>query len=99
MHPDWLLNPITSYGAGALCLLLGMTLVIRAKLATARAGTLSVVPEFAGKPEDSEVRGLKAEMDELRESVCRLEETMPVRGSGVGLNLSKRAVALRMHRR
>ena len=48
---------------------------------------------------NAEIVVLKTEVEQLRESVSRLEETLPVRGSGVGLNLTKRAVALRMHRR
>jgi hypothetical protein len=99
MHLDWLLNPITSYAAAAFCISISVALVVRMKLAVAQTSILPVVPELAAKPEDSEVRGLRAEMEQLRESVCRLEEAMPVRGSGLGLNLTKRAVALRMHHR
>ncbi len=96
---DWLLQPITLYSGSALCLLVSLTLVVRSSLLRAGTGRLSVTPEIASKPEDAEVRGLKIEMEQLRESVCRLEEVLPVRGSGVGMNVNKRAVALRMHRR
>jgi hypothetical protein len=99
VHLDWLLNPITQYAASALCLLTSLTLVVHAKLTLSRQSSLQVAPECAARPEDPEVRGLKVEMEQLRESVGRLEETIPVRGSGVGLNPAKRAVALRMHRR
>ena len=94
MHLDWLLSPITQYAASALCLLTSLTLVVRSSLKAVPAA-----PEIASKPEDGEVRGLKVEMEQLRESVNRLEEAMPVRGTGVGMNVNKRAVALRMHRR
>jgi len=97
---DWLLSPITLYSASSVCLLTSLTLVVRAKLHPARAGSLSIMPEVIVRPqENSDVQGLKAEMEQLRESVSRLEEALPVRGTGVGLNVSKRAVALRMHRR
>jgi hypothetical protein len=99
MQLDWLLNPITSYAAATLCISISVALVIRMKLAVAQTSTLPGVPEFAAKPEESEVRGLRAEMEQLRESVCRLEEAMPVHGPGLGLNLTKRAAALRMHHR
>jgi|HubBroStandDraft_6_1064221.scaffolds.fasta_scaffold2155950_2 hypothetical protein len=101
-HLDWLLQPITLYSASALCLLVSLTLVVRSSLLRAGTVRLSVAPldpGSASKPEDPEVRGLKIEMEQLRESVNRLEEAMPVRGSGVGMNVNKRAVALRMHRR
>jgi hypothetical protein len=101
-HLDWLLQPITLYSASALCLLVSLTLVVRSSLlraGTVRLSVAPVEPESASKLEDPEVRGLKIEMERLRESVNRLEEAMPVRGSGVGMNVNKRAVALRMHRR
>src|SRR5580698_9855856 len=94
MHLDWLLQPITLYSASAICLLVSLTLVVRSSLKAAPAA-----PKIESKPEDPEVRGLKTEMEQLRESVYRLEEAMPVRGSGIGMNVNKRAVALRMHRR
>jgi hypothetical protein len=99
MHLDWLLSPVTLYSACAISLLTSLTLAIRSKLVSAGTGNSAVVPEADGKADDPEIRGLKMEMEQLRESVCRLEEAMPVRGSGAGMNLNKRAVALRMHRR
>jgi hypothetical protein len=99
MYFDWLLNPLAQYSFSALCLVTSLTLVLHARLTRTRPDSLSIVPELVGKPEDPEIRGLKAEVEQLRESMCRLEETMPTRGTGVGLNLTKRAAALRMHRR
>ena len=99
MSLDWLLNPVTFYSVGAVCILTGVALFVRVKIEIARMRCLTVAPEIASQPDDPAVSGLKVEVQELRESVCRLEETMPVRGSGTGLNVNKRAVALRMHRR
>ncbi len=99
MHLDWLMSPVAIYALALLSLLTSLTLVIRTKFKAARAVSLSVVPESTAKPQDPEVDGLKVEMERLSKTVCRLEETMPTRGSGVGLNLTKRAVALRMLRR
>jgi hypothetical protein len=97
-HLDWLLSPIALYSASALCLLVSLTLAVRASLHKTSSSP-SVVPEIVSQPEDTAVRELKAEMEQLRESVYRLEESLPVRGSGAGMNVTKRAVALRMHRR
>ena len=99
MQLDWLLNPITLYSASAVCLVTSLAVVVRAKLHAAPQENLSIVPETVSQPDDSEIRGLKLEMEQMRESVCRLEESLPVRASGNGLNPTKRAVALRMHRR
>ena len=45
------------------------------------------------------VRGLEAEIESLRESVRHLEAVPPGRPIGAGIDLTKRAQALRMHRR
>lgn len=94
MHLDWLLSPLTIYSASAVCLLTSLALVVRSRIRRPVA-ELAVSPER----DDSEIRGLKSEVEQLRESVSRLEETLPVRGSGAGINVTKRAIALRMHRR
>ena len=99
MHLDWLLTPFAIYSGSAVCLAASLTLIVRASLLRAGTGSETVAPEIADRPEDPEIRGLKIEMEQLRESVSRLEESIPVRGSGVGMNVNKRAVALRMHRR
>jgi hypothetical protein len=99
MHLDWLLSPIALYSASALCLLVSLTVVVHMKIQAARESAPSEMPEIVSKPEDTAVLELKADMEQLRESVYRLEESLPVRGSGVGMNVTKRAVALRMHRR
>jgi hypothetical protein len=99
MHFDWLMNPVTLYATSALCLLTSVALVVSMKLQLARTQTLAPEPEMVATPDHGEVRGLRVEMEQLRESVSRLEESLPVRGSAAGLNLTKRAVALRMHRR
>jgi hypothetical protein len=99
MPLDWLLNPVTFYSVGAVCLLTGLALFVRVKIEIARMRSLAKAPQIASQPDERAVSGLKVEVEQLRESVCRLEETMPVRGSGAGLNDNKRAVALRMHRR
>jgi hypothetical protein len=95
MHLDWLLSPLTIYSASAVCLLTSLALVMRARIRTPQS---SDPPPVAEAP-SMDIVILKAEVEQLRESVSRLEETLPVRGSGAGLNLTKRAVALRMHRR
>src|SRR5580658_6743102 len=99
MRLDWLMSPIATYAAALLSLLTSLVLVIKTKRDAARTGSLSAVPEFNIKAEDPQVRGLQVEMERLSESVCRMEEAMPVRGAGIGMNPGKRAVALRMLRR
>ena len=95
MHLDWLLSPLTIYSASAVCLLTSLTLVVRSRIRPQQSNELLPVAEAP----NTEIVVLKAEVEQLRESVCRLEESLPARGTGVGLNLTKRAVALRMHRR
>ena len=100
MHLDWLLNPLAFYSLAALCLLTSLALFVSIKLEMARVRTaaadgLHVVKES----EDLAVLGLKAEIEKLRESVCRLEESRLAPPCGTGINLTKRAQVLRMHRR
>jgi hypothetical protein len=99
MHLDWLMSPAATYAAAMLSLSTSLALVLFTKRQTARTTSLSIMPEDIRQPQDTEVNGLKAEMERLGQSVCRLEEAMPTRGAGVGLNLTKRAVAIRMLRR
>jgi HAMP domain-containing protein len=96
MRLDWLLSPLTIYSAAAVCLLTSLVLVVRSRVRRPEAGDEAPAP---AEPPNTEIVALKTEVEQLRESVSRLEETLPVRGSGAGINVAKRAIALRMHRR
>ena len=95
MYLEWLLNPLTIYSASAVCLLTSLAMVVRSRIRTPQSNDPAPVVEIP----NTEIVILKAEVEQLRQSVCRLEESMPARGTGVGLNVTKRTVALRMHHR
>jgi hypothetical protein len=92
---DWILNPVTQFAVIAVGLLASLALWISAK---------SELRAVRGKVSDSHgaieinVRELTASVNQLR--VDRENEPAPaVPNPGLGLNLTKRAQAVRMHRR
>jgi hypothetical protein len=93
MHLDWLLNPATFYSVALVSLLTSVCMFISIKIEIARLRSLAEVKEAVRSGDDTVIRRLKAEIEELRESINRLEE------SAAETKLSKRAQALRMHRR
>ena len=99
MHLDWLVNPVTFYSGAAACLLTSLALFVSIKIEMARARSRAELSEVVSGPDDLVGRGLKAEIERLRESVDRLEAGRPVQPTGNGINLTKRAQVLRMHRR
>jgi hypothetical protein len=96
---DWLLSPVTFYSGAALCLITSLGLFVNMKLEMARMRTAAIAPPPVDDVEDPAVAGMKAEIERLRESVSRLEEVRPSQPAGPGINLTKRAQVLRMHRR
>lgn len=99
MNLDWLLNPVTFYSGAAVCLVTSLTLFVSIKLEMARARSLAEASEAVGESQKETVLGLRAEVEKLRESVRQLEEARPDGVVGEGINLTKRAQVLRMHRR
>jgi preprotein translocase subunit YajC len=100
MQLDWLLHPATFYSAALVCLATSLWLVVSVKIEMARTRSFVELQETIRSGDDVVVRGLKAEIEKLREAVSRLEETRPARvPTAAGMNLTKRAQALRMHRR
>jgi len=99
MHLEWLLNPLTGYAAAAVAIVLSVALFIGIKWEMAQARALARESEDARASEQTVVRGLEAELASLRESVRHLEAAPPGRPGGLAVNLTKRAQALRMHRR
>ena len=99
MHLDWLLNPVTFYSGASVCLLTSLALFVSLKIEMARARSAAEVSEVVNEADNLVVRGLKAEIERLRESVDRLEAARPSQPAGAGINLTKRAQVLRMHRR
>ena len=99
MRLEWLLNPVTFYSGATLCLLTSLTLFVSIKLEMARVRYRAAETDTAHESEQVAVRGLEAEIENLRQSVRHLEDVPPGRPIGPGINLTKRAQALRMHRR
>jgi hypothetical protein len=99
MHLDWLTNPVTFYSGAAVCLLTSLALFVSIKIEMARALSRVEVSEVAGEADDLAVRGLKVEIERLRESVARLEASRAAQPTGAGIDLTKRAQVIRMHRR
>jgi len=98
-HLDWLLNPVTFYSGASLCLAISLALFVSLKLEMARARAAADVSEVVNDSGDVALRGLKAEMERLRESVRRLEAVRPGQPRAAGIDLTKRAQVIRMHRR
>lgn len=99
VHLDWLLSPVTFYSGASVCLVTSLALFVSIKIEMARARSAAEVSEVVNQADDQIVRGLKAEIERLRQSVDRLEAAPPVQPAGSGINLTKRAQVLRMHRR
>jgi len=99
-HLDWLLNPVTFYSGASICLLVSLALFVNIKLEMTRARAAAETAQVVKEGDELAVRGMKAEIERLRESVTRLEEARPAAQlPGGGINLTKRAQVLRMHRR
>ena len=99
MHLDWLVNPVTFYSGASICLLTSLALFVSIKIEMARARSAAEVSDVVNEVDDLAVRGLKAEVRGLQESVGRLEASRPSQPAGAGINLTKRAQIIRMHRR
>jgi hypothetical protein len=99
MHLDWLVNPVTFYSGASVCLLTSLALFVSIKIEMARARSAVDTPEVVNEADDLAVQALRTEIEGLRESVNRLESCRPGQPAGAGINLTKRAQVLRMHRR
>jgi len=96
---DWLLHPVAFYSGATLCLLISLALFVSIKLEMARARGAADVSEVVKDTGDVAVRGLKAELERLRESLYRLEAARPSQPRAAGIDLTRRAQVIRMHRR
>jgi len=99
MRGEFLVNPLTVYALAAAVLALTLAVLIVVKREVARARHQARQSQRVREAEQSVVRGLESELESLRESVRTLEAVPPGRPAGMGINLTKRAQALRMHRR
>jgi len=94
MYMQWILNPITLYSAVALALMGCLALFLSTKVELESVRRMAV--------------SARQDLQSMREAAVKVEEepqaapapvpTLPVPAAS-GLNLSKRAQALRMHRR
>jgi hypothetical protein len=95
MQFDWILNPVTQYAVIGVGLLGSLALWITAKFEL--RAVRSEVSDSHGAIETN-VRELAASVNQLR--VDRENEPAPAAPNpGLGLNLTKRAQVMRMHRR
>jgi hypothetical protein len=99
MHLEWLLNPLTVYALAAVGLSLNLALYVSIKWEAAKCRGLADEWQTARDSDQTALCGLKAEIDGLRESLRQLEAVPPSRPAALGINLTKRAQALRMHHR
>ena len=96
---DWILNPITFYSLASVCLIASLGLFVSIKMEMAKARDLAEESDSGRDAGQQVVRSLETEIESLRSSVRQLEAVPPGRPAGMGINLTKRAQALRMHRR
>jgi hypothetical protein len=93
---EWLLSPVTQYCAlvfgiaGCLVLFMSAKMEMQSARREARKSNESV---------DASVTSLSAELQKIRVEVQELENSPTSMPPADGLNLTKRAQALRMHRR
>jgi hypothetical protein len=99
MHIEWLLNPVTVYALASAGLTLSLGLFVGVKREMAKARHTAKQAQRLRDAEQLVVRSLETELVSLRESLNQLEAVPPGRPAGMGINLTKRAQALRMHRR
>jgi len=102
MHLEWLLNPLTFYSVATVGLIAIGLLFVSIKLEIAKSGARTAALEAGREADQLSIRALATELEKVRASISELEMAKPVlvpRSVGQGLNLTKRAQALRMHRR
>jgi hypothetical protein len=101
IHLEWLLNPVTVYALAAVGLSSSLVLFVGVKREMAKARAVAEGLHEAREQDQLLVHGLQAELESLRGSVRKLEAIPPAqaRTTGMGINLTRRAQALRMHRR
>jgi hypothetical protein len=96
MHLDWITNPLTLYAAVALSLLASLVLYYDVRIEIAKQQSLDRKKQEASAVV---VHNLAGDLEAMRQSVRTLEEAPASQPTGQGINLSKRAQALRMRRR
>ena len=98
MSLELLLNPLTVYGVAIVAVLLSLTLFVGVKREMAKARGMAQKSQTSGESDQLVVRTLESEIETLRESVRHLE-AVPANRASIGINLTKRTKALRMHHR
>ncbi len=94
MHLDWILNPLAQYGmlAAGLIACLALFLAVKLEISTESQRTQESRDTLA-----AQVQEMESALGHIRQSVTDVEERPGA--VGPGLNLTRRAQALRMHRR
>jgi hypothetical protein len=94
MHLDWLLNPLAQYGmlGAGLIACLALFLAVKLEVGEVRHGAQESRDALA-----AQVQEMESALGHIRQSVTEIEERPAV--ISPGLNLTRRAQALRMHRR
>jgi hypothetical protein len=103
MHLEWLMNPLALYAFAVVGLIATMVLFSSIKMEIAKCRARIVTLETGREADQLSIRVLSTELEKLRASMRALETPKPVPAPRLlaqgGINLTKRAQALRMHRR
>jgi hypothetical protein len=94
MHLDWIVNPLAQYGmlAAGLIACLTLFLAVKMEVCVVRKRALESGDALAGRVEEME-----SALGQIRQSVTDMERRPGT--ASPSLNLTRRAQALRMHRR
>ena len=96
MNLSWILNPATQYGALAMALIACLSFFVSLKR---EVHAIKLEARRAGESARGTIDALAKELQGLKEGVQEIEATPAALPPGEAINLTKRAQALRMHRR
>jgi hypothetical protein len=102
MYLEWLLNPLTFYSLAVVGLIATMVLFVSLKMEVGRCRARIASLESGREADQLSIRVLATELEKVRATMRVLEAPRPLllpRPMSQGINLTKRAQALRMHRR
>jgi len=99
MTLEFFLNPMTVYAIAVAGLLTALSMFVGIKREIAKAKGAEEETNAKRALEQLAVRDLENELETLRATVRNLEAVPSGRPAGIGINLTKRAQALRMHHR
>jgi hypothetical protein len=99
MQLAWLTDPLTAYAMTGAGLVASLALFGNIRWEIAKNGQAESAGRTERAAERAAIGALQAEVETLRESVRELQELPHAHPAGPGIDLTRRAQALRMHRR